>query len=503
MTPPSEVLLGIDVGTQSAKCVVLDSAGDLCGVGQQPYPVLTPQPQWAEQDPEDWWNAVVQAVRQALAATKIEHAHIRGIGVAGQMHGFVLVGHDFSPLRPAIIWMDRRSAPLCDTIMERVPRETLVSTAANRLSPGFAGGTLAWLKAHEPDVLSRTRATIQPKDYIVLRLTGTLSSEPADASATWLYDVQQRQWSDVLAAACEVSQEILPPLHESLAIVGTLRSDAADAFGLQAEIPVIAGSSDQAAVLTGAGVTEPGQGALTVATGGQITVVSDEMRVDPELRLNTFCHAMPDRWYTMGAILNGGIALRWWRNTLGERAAGDYNTMLAAAENIPAGSDGLIFLPYLAGERTPHMDADATGAFIGLTMQHTQAHMTRAVLEGVAFAFRDCLELLRTIGPVPKQFVIGGGGSQGPLWRAILASVLGVSLRTLQGREHTALGAAMLAGIGTGVFDNTAQAVKRCVRYGAFDIPYADEQAVYNTQFDRFQALYPALRSVTRQPASE
>ncbi len=500
MAPQQDVLLGIDIGTQSAKCIILNAEGDLLSVGQQPYPVLNPRPQWAEQDPAAWWDATIQGVRRALAGTD-RQIRVRGIGVAGQMHGVVLLGHDLAPLRPAIIWMDRRSAPLCDTIMQRTPQDTIINSAANRLSPGFAGATLAWLSEHEPDIFDRARAALQPKDYIVLRLTGTISSEPGDASATWLYDVQQRRWSEQLAAACGVPLELLPPVHASLAVVGSLREDAANVLGLQAGLPVIGGAADQAALLTGAGITEPGQGAITLGTGGQITVVSDRMLVDPELRLNTFCHALPERWYTMGAILNGGMALRWWRETLGGDTAPDYSTLLAAAQRIPAGADGLIFLPYLEGERTPHMDPEASGAFVGLTTRHTQAHMTRAVLEGVAFAFRDCLDVLRATGSVPNQFVIGGGGSQGALWRAILASVLGVSLRTLQGREHTALGAAMLAGVGTGVFDTLADAVTRCVHYGAFDTPYPDDRAVYDEQFRQFQALYPALRSVA-QPAS-
>ncbi len=493
MTVSSDMLLGIDVGTQSAKCVVLAPDGTPHGIGQHAYDVLAPHPQWFEQDPAAWWEAVISAVRRALAQSNITGAQIRGIGLTGQMHGLVLVGNDHAPLRPAIIWMDRRSADLCSAIMAHTPQETLVQVAANQLSPGFAGASLAWLHQHEPDVLPQARAALQPKDYIALKLTGTLSSDPGDASATWLYDVLQGRWSETLARVCGVPTSLLPPIRPSTAIVGGLQPRAAEALGLPPDIPVVAGTGDQAALLVGVGVTEPGQGAITIGTGGQITVATGAPLVDPDLRLNTFCHALPDRWYTMGAILNGGMALRWWRSIV--ESGSDYDTLLAAARAVPAGSDGVIFVPYLEGERTPHMDPTATGAFTGLTTQHTQAHLTRAVLEGVAFAFRDCLDVLRALGPVPDRFVIGGGGSRGPLWRAILASVLGVTLQTVAGSEHTARGAALLAGIGTGVFRDAADAAAHVVRYETIDKPDSADHAQYTDQFAHYRALYPALRT--------
>lgn len=496
MSNSPDITLGIDVGTQSAKCVVLSADGTLHGVGQHGYDVYSPHPLWFEQDPQDWWHAVAQTVREALNNTNLPEIRVRGIGLTGQMHGVTLVDRHLNPLRPSMIWMDRRSADQIAAVTARVTPETQIRTAANRLSPGFAAASLAWLQQHEPDTLRNMRAALQPKDTLVLRLTGTLSSDHSDASATWLYDVPGRAWSETLASACGITTDVLPPLHDSTAVVGTLQASAAEALGLQPGIPVVAGSADQAALLLGAGIVEPGRGAITLATGGQVTVVSDTPRIDAHLRLNTFCHGLPERWYTMGAILTGGMALRWWRNAIGGANAPSYTDLLLAASDVPAGADGLIFLPYLEGERTPHMDPDAQGAFVGLTTQHTQAHITRAVLEGVAFAFRDCLETLQTTGPTPDLFVIGGGGSQGPLWRAIVANVLGVSLQTLEGREHTALGAAMYAGIGVGMFQDAEDAVARTVRYGAVEAPEPDDHAFYNAQFARFQALYPALRSV-------
>ncbi|MCD4686945.1 MAG: xylulokinase, partial [Anaerolineae bacterium] len=453
-----DVILGIDVGTQSAKCVVLDANGTLRGVGQDGYGVLSPRPQWFEQDPAIWWDAVINAVRTALREANVSAGHVQSIGVTGQMHGLVLLDRRLEPLRPAMIWMDRRSANLCAIVTARVPHEAVVNVAANRLSPGFAGASLAWLREAEPHLLDQAHAALQPKDYLILRMTGTLSSEPSDASATWLYDVPVREWSAALTPACGVTLDLLPQVSDSAVVVGKLTADAAYALGLKAETPIVAGAGDQAALLLGTGVVEPGRGAITLGTGGQITVVSSRPMIDPEVRLNTFCHALPDRKYTMGAILNGGIALRWWRNVLGDNVR-TYTDLLEEASAIPAGAEGLIFVPYLEGERTPHMDPHATGAFVGLTTRHTQAHMTRAVLEGVAYAFRDCLETLRVAGPVPDHFLIGGGGSQGPLWRTILASVLNVSLQTIEGREHTAVGAAMLAGLGTDVFAEVAEAV--------------------------------------------
>lgn len=488
-----DVMLGIDVGTQSAKCVVLDANGTLRGAGQESYGVLSPRPQWFEQDPVVWWAAVVDAVRAALREANVPAGHVQGIGITGQMHGLVLLNRRLEPLRPAMIWMDRRSANLCTVVTARVPHDIVVNTAANQLSPGFAGASLAWLREAEPHLLDQAHAVLQPKDYLILRMTGTLSSEPSDASATWLYDVPAREWSETLIQACGITSDLLPPLSGSATVVGRLTADAAYALGLNAETPVVAGAADQAALLLGAGVVEPGRGAITLGTGGQITVVSSRPMIDPELRLNTFCHALPDRWYTMGAILNGGIALRWWRNVLGDDTRA-YADLLTEAETSPAGADGLIFIPYLEGERTPHMAPHATGAFVGLTARHTQAHMTRAILEGVAFAFRDCLNTLRVAGPVPDHFLIGGGGSQGALWRAILASVLNVSLQTIEGREHTATGAAMLAGVGTNVFTSVAEAVGHVVRYGATETPHNGDRDRYTEQYARFQALYPALR---------
>jgi xylulokinase len=489
-----DAILGIDVGTQSCKCVVLDTNGHILGVGQQNYDVMTSHPQWAEQDPAVWWDALVNSTRAAMHQANLAPPQICGVGLTGQMHGIVLIGQDHEPVYPAIIWMDRRSADLCATVQARVSAEIVQSAAANRLSSGFAGASLAWLAQHDPTVLDRTVCILQPKDYAILRLTGVISSDPSDASATWLYDVRSRAWSDDLAAACGVAQDKLPPVSASSTVVGTLRAEISSELGLRAGLPVVAGAGDQAALLTGTGVIRSGHGAITIGTGGQITVVSNQPLHDPELRLNTFCHALPDLWYTMGAILNGGMALRWWRSIVDPSHTRAFGDLVNEAQQVPAGSDGLIFLPYLEGERTPLMDPTATGAFVGLTRQHTQAHLTRAVLEGVAFAFRDCLDTLRTVGPVPDQFVIGGGGAQGSLWRQIMASALGVSLQTLAGAEHTATGAALLAGVGAGVYADVVEAVARCVRYGEIEEPKADEQAVYDKVFARFRTLYPALK---------
>ncbi|MBN1200814.1 MAG: xylulokinase [Anaerolineae bacterium] len=491
-----DVVLGIDVGTQSTKCVVLDETGQLLGVGQEGYGVQMPRPNWAEQDPDTWWQAAISAVQAALQYAKIAADQVCGIGLAGQMHGVVLLGADLFPLRPAIIWMDRRSANLCATVQARVPPEAAVNIAGNQLSPGFAGASLAWLREVEPGMLEQTRTVVQPKDYLALQLTGEISSDHSDASATWLYDITQRCWSETLAAACGVPLDILPPLYDSGQVVGMLRPEAADVLGLKPGIPVVAGAGDQAALLLGAGVVEAGRGSITLGTGGQITVVSNRPRIASDLRLNTFCHAVPERWYTMGAILNGGLVLRWWRGVVSPNNSLPFPDLLARAEAIPAGAEGLIFLPYLEGERTPHMDPDATGAFVGLTRRHSQEHLTRAVLEGVAYAFRDCLQTLQAAGPVPDHFLVGGGGSQSAVWRRILASVLGVSLQTVEGKEHTAIGAALLAGLGADVFYDLAQAVARAVRYGSTETPDPDEQARYAELHAQFQALYPALRAV-------
>lgn len=494
-THHSEYLLGLDIGTQSAKCVVIEaSSGILCGVGQAGYEIAVPHPGWAEQSPDDWWSAAVQAIRAALRDSGIAPDTVRGMGIAGQMHGIVLLNANLKPLRPAIIWMDRRSATLARNLSECTPAELMQSAAGNKPSPGFAGMSLAWLREHEPSLLAQARAVLQPKDYLVCVLTGEVSSEPSDASATWLYDLSKNHWSKALADLCGATLNLLPPIHPSTEIVGGLRAEVASELGLPPGIPVIAGASDQGALLVGAGVISPGQGAITIGTGGQITLVTDHPLIDPALRLNTFCHALSGRWYTMGAILNGGIALRWWRNLLGGDRAGSYADLLAEAGRVAPGADGLLCLPYLAGERTPHMDPNATAALVGLTLTHTPAHITRAVLEGVAHAFRDCLETLAELGPVPGHFFIGGGGSQGLLWRQIMADILGCSVQRIEGAEHTATGAALLAGIGTGLYANAADAAARATRYGSTEYPNPATRALYDEAHQRFQALYPALR---------
>lgn len=490
------VLIGIDVGTQSAKCVLTNIEGQLLGVGQQGYPVLTPQPFWAEQDPAAWWRAVVSATHAALHQAGASSDQVRGIGLTGQMHGFVMIGPDHKPVRPAIIWMDRRSADLIESVQGSLSPPIVRAVAANRLSPGFAAATLAWFRVHDPAALAQTRFILMPKDVVALRLTGIINSDPSDAAATWLFDVGKREWSGDLARACGFTLDKLPPVRDSTAVIGDLCAEAAAELGLVAGIPVVAGAADQAAMLTGAGLITPGCGAITISTGGQIAVVSNTPMIDPQLRLNTFCHAAPGLWYTMGAILNGGMVLRWWRDVVDPTHTRAFGDLVDEAASIPAGAGELICLPYLEGERTPHMDPDATAAFIGLTRAHTQAHITRAVLEGVAYAFRDCLETLRDVGPAPDQFVIGGGGAQGSLWRQIMGNVLGVSLQRIEGAEHTAVGAALLAGVGAGVFADLPDAVARCVRYGEIEEPDAGTRAVYEAGFARFRALYPALRGV-------
>ncbi|MCZ7538916.1 MAG: FGGY family carbohydrate kinase [Anaerolineae bacterium] len=437
-----------------------------------------------------WWApSARRCARPTLPASRV-----RGIGLTGQMHGLVLLDQDLAPQRPAIIWMDRRSANLCPIVMDRVPHDVMLRTAGNRLSPGFAGASLAWLHEVEPRALG-TGPRRHPAQGFRRPVPDRRDQQRAERRLGHVaaHDIARREWSPTLADACGVPLDILPPVSESADVVGTLRAEAAFALGLPEGIPVVAGAADQAALLLGVGVVESGRGSITLGTGGQLTVVTNRPWIDPEMRLNTFCHALPGHWYTMGAILNGGTPCAGGETPC--RPACPITTCWPGRRTCPPVQKGWSSCRIWKASAPPHMDPQATGAFTGLTTRHTQAHLTRAVLEGVAFAFRDCLQILQAAGASARSFPDRRGGSQGELWRRILADVLGVSLQTIEGAEHTATGAAMLAGLGTHVFYDLPQAVATSVRYGPTLMPDPDAHAIYTDAFAQYQALYPALRA--------
>jgi len=500
---PVPVLAGIDLGTSSLKVVLLDDAGSVVATAASDYPILRGAPGEAEQDPEMWWLALCAALPRALAACGSRGSELRAIGVSGQMHGIVALDETMRPLRPAIIWADQRGAQEVAEIEQRIDQAALLAHTGSRASVGFSAPKILWLRRNEPDIFARCRWLLLPKDYLRLRLTGELATEPSDASATLLFDIHQRDWSDTLLKQLDLPRTVLPPIQPSLAQVGVVLPQAAAELGIPAGIPVIAGAGDTPAQALGYGVFDQKVVLATISSGGQLFATIEQPRTDPQGRIHTLCHVMPDRWYVLGALQAAGLALRWFRDTFArDLGAESYISLLSEAATAPAGANGLIFLPYLLGERTPHMDHTARAVFFGLTLQHDRAAATRAVLEGVAFAFRDALNVFREVGLQCDEVRMGGGGSRSHLWRGIFADVLGVPVVLNDAEQGAALGAALLAGLGIGHFANVAEATKLAVRVIDRHEPDAEHVARYDEAYLMYRALYTSLREQFRALAA-
>jgi len=492
--PSQAVLLGIDLGTSGVKAVLLSESGDTLALASRECPIETPKPGFAEQHPDSWWQATVEVIREALDRAAINPSRIAGISFSGQMHGTVVLGRDLRPLRPAIIWADQRSAPQVSRIRAQLGIPRMLELTANVLNPGFMGATLAWLAEEEPDTLRLARLVILPKDYLRLRLTGQVASDVSDASSTAVFDTARRCWSEEMLTAVGAPLALMPEVLESTALAGGLTPEAAQATGLVPDTPVVAGGGDQPVAALGNGVIEPGLLLLTVGTGGQVFAPLDSPAFDPQARVHTFCHCLPGRWHLLGATLCAGLSLRWLRDLLrAARPQLDYFQLEQLAAQAPPGCEGLLFCPYLIGERTPHLDPDLRGAFLGLSLHHGLPHLVRAVLEGVAFSLRDALEVLREMGVNAQSAIVSGGGGRSPLWRQILADVLALELTVLEGEEQAALGAAMLAGIGAGVFADASDACRRVVKPAGVITPSANTD-LYQRQYPRFRACHPALK---------
>jgi xylulokinase len=469
-------LIGLDVGTTSVKGVAVAGDGRVLDVAEEPHPQSAPAPGWSEQDPARWW-AGARAVLDRLDARRAA-----GIGLSGQMHGLVLLDAERRPLRPAILWNDVRTSAECAEIERRVGRGRLIAMTGNRALAGFTAPKLLWVRAHEPDAYRRVRHVLLPKDYVRLRLTGELATDVSDASGTLLFDVARRRWSDELRAALDVPGEWLPPALESPARSGA----TAD------RVPVAAGAGDQAAAAIGAGIDRPGPASVVLGTSGVVFAALPAYRADPQARLHTFCHAVPEGWHAMGVMLSAAGALRWLRDAAAPGMP--YAELLAEAARWPPGVDGLRFLPYLSGERTPHADAGARAAFLGLRLDHDRGALVRAVLEGVAFGLRDSLELLAELGDRPSTGRVSGGGARSRLWLEIVATVLGLPLERMQVEEGSAYGAALLAGVAAGEFADVGEAVARCTRVADTVPPRAEWAEAYAEGYARFRAAYPAVR---------
>ncbi len=493
------LLLGIDLGTSSVKALLLDAAtGRVVGIGQQEYPLMQPSPMWAEQNPDDWWKASIQAVRQCLQGR--DGRSVAAVGLTGQMHGTTLLDRQHGPLAPAIIWADARSGAVAQAMTDQIGAARYCQIAGTLPAAGFLGATLRWLQQYDRALFDQIEQVVLPKDYLRLKLTGEVATDISDASATGLFDPVRGGWSADLLDAFEFPARIFPQVLQSADTAGALRTDAAEMLGLSAGIPVIAGCADQPAQAVTNGLMTPGTASLTIGTGGQIfapVALQPDVPVPVDPRLHLFCHAVPGMHYLLGATLSAGLSLRWLRDLFGLRDQPDaYARLSAEALRIPPGAEGLIFLPYLAGERTPHMDADARGGFVGLRLHHTRAHMSRAVMEGVVFSLRQVLELVLQTGSLSLDTLTGSGGAlENELWQRLVTDITGLRLAKTLSTEQTATGAALLAGIGTGIYASFAEAAAQTAKLTAPTEPDAQRQVVYEPIYQQFCTLYPTLEA--------
>ena len=485
------LVLGIDSSTTATKAILVDQKGRVLATASSSYDYQTPQPMWSEQSPQTWWAGAIESIRAVIDRSGARPEDIEAVGLTGQMHGSVLLDEDGDVVRPAILWNDQRTGPECDEIRWRVGRERLIEITGNDALTGFTAPKLLWVQAHEPDRWSRVRHVLLPKDYLRYRLTGDYATDVADGSGTILFDLKARTWSPEILDALDTPAAFMPSTNEGPKITGRISDAAAGATGLLAGTPVMAGGGDQAANAVGVGAITPGVVALSLGTSGVVFATTEGPAVEPEGRVHAFCHAVPGRWHMMGVMLSAAGSLRWLRETLAPDRS--FEELVEGASEIPAGCDGLLFLPYLTGERTPHPDPLARGAFVGLTIRHDLRHMTRAVMEGVAFGLRDGLDLMVGAGLAPPvQIRASGGGIRSALWRQILADVLDAEIAVVGTEEGAAYGAALLASVGAGWSASVDEAVAEVIEVKPVAEPSADHET-YAAAHTRYAELYPAL----------
>jgi xylulokinase len=493
-------VLGIDVGTGGTRALIIDERGRVISSATEEHePFASPQIGWAEQKPEDWWRACGIAVQKALAGANLDGAQIACVGFSGQMHGAVMLDERDRVVRPALIWCDVRTEKQCIDFTERVGAELLIRLTCNPALPNFTLTKFLWVKENEPANWRRVRSVMLPKDYVRFRLTRSRATDVADASGTLLLDVANRRWSDEILDAAEMDPSLLPALYESPDICGEVSAAGARETGLKAGTPVVAGAGDQAAGATGMGVVTPGAVSATIGTSGVVFAATDRPALDAKGRLHTFCHAVPGRWHVMGVTQAAGLSLRWFRDRFGagiDDGRDPYERLTSDAAGIPPGSDGLLWAPYLMGERTPHLDPNARGALIGLTASHTREHIIRSILEGVAFSLRDSFTLFEEMHVPVKNIRLGGGGARSSLWRQIQADIYGHAVEIVEAEEGAAYGAAILAGVGAKMWSSVDEACNAAVRVAHRVAPQPAVVKQMNASYAAYRRIYAAIRSI-------
>lgn len=494
--------LGIDISTTGSKALLIDESGAAAATASHDHPVYNPRPLWSEQEPEDWWSTAVLSIRQVLKDAGVNSKEVRAVGLTGQMHGLVLLDEEGNVLRPAILWNDQRTGKECEQITGLLGADRLLAITGNRALTGFTAPKILWVRAHEPDVYGKIAHILLPKDYVRYRLTGGFAVDKADGAGMLLFDLAKRDYSDDVLEKLEIPLEWLPETFEGPQVTGEVIPVAAEATGLKAGTPVVAGGGDQAAGAVGVGAVEPGIVALTLGTSGVVFAATSKPFIEPQGRLHAFCHSVPDTWHFMGVMLSAAGSLRWYRDTLAPGVS--FDDLLAPAGSVPPGSEGLLFLPYLTGERTPHPDPLARGAFVGLTLRHSHSHLTRSVLEGVAFGLRDSMELILSAGLGEiRQVRVSGGGARSPLWRQILTDVLNTELVTVNTTEGAAYGAALLAGVGAGAWRTVQESCKATIYTAQPTVPDPEAVAVYERMYCQYTTLYPTLKSTFHNLSGE
>ena len=496
-------LLGIDIGTSGTKSLLIDEKGRTIASFLYEYPLYTPNPNWAEQNPEDWYKGTIESIQQILKKSKISGDKIAAIGLSGQMHSSVFLDKHSEVLRPAILWCDTRTKAECEWIMNKVGRKKIASLVANPALEGFTAPKIIWLRNNEPKIYNKVEKVLLPKDYIRFRLTGETCTEVSDAAGTLLLDVRNRKWSKKMMDILDIPHSFLPPVYDSIDVCGNITKKIAKLTGLKEGTPVVGGGADNTCGAVGTGVVKQGRVLASLGTSGVIFAHTDEVRIDPKMRIHTFCHSVPDRWYMMGVILSAGGSLRWFKDTFCETEIAEarkkkidvYEILTQKANKITAGAEGLFFLPYLMGERTPHQSADARGAFVGITARHNKDHFVRSVIEGITFGMKDSLEIMKNQGITIDQIRLTGGGAKSKFWKKLQANIYNSEVVTVSNSEGPAFGAAIMAGVGSLVYESIETATEQIIKIKERIEPDKKSAAEYKSLYSEFTELYPALKN--------